>query len=128
MAELAGRSMSMNRTKGSVKRSEKVSRMIDNFMELHNQGYTIPQIAEKFKLSETTVRIHLQEIADNNGVSRDSLLQIVHSQHFMSKIRNSAQMEKEDPKELRRVFESAMNEVTELIKVIDKRLEGERAR
>lgn len=125
MAELAERSMFMNRTNGS-KRSEKVSRMIDNFMELHNEGYTIPEIAKKFNLSETCVRNHLQEIADNNGVSRESLLQIVHSQHFMSKVRNSTQLEKEDPKELRKAFESAMNEVTALIRIVDNRLEGER--
>lgn len=62
---------------GGGKVSERVRLMKENFMQLHNQGYTIPEIAKKYNLGRATVYQHLQEIADANGVSRESLLQQV---------------------------------------------------
>ena len=57
--------------------SESVRLMKENFMKLHTQGYTIPEIAEMYNLGRATVYEHLQEIDDANGVSRESLLQQV---------------------------------------------------
>lgn len=58
----------------SETRTQRVQKLLDNFMELHNQGYSIPKIAEICGVDFSTVYSHLQEIADSNGVSRDELL------------------------------------------------------
>lgn len=60
-----------------AKGSERVRLMKESFMKLHEDGYSIPEIADKFNLNESTVYRHLQDIADANGVTRESLLQIV---------------------------------------------------
>lgn len=60
-----------------ARESERVRLMKENFMRLHNAGYSIPQIAEQHNLDKMTVYRHLQEIADANSVTRESLLQIV---------------------------------------------------
>lgn len=60
-----------------ARESERMRLMKENFMELHNQGLTVPQIAEKYNLGESTVYHKLQEIADANNVSRESLLKVV---------------------------------------------------
>lgn len=60
-----------------ARESERMRLMKENFIELHQQGFTIPEIATKFNLGKATVYHTLQEIADANGVSRESLLQIV---------------------------------------------------
>ena len=57
--------------------SERVRRMKGAFMVLHEEGYTIPEIAKKFDLDFSTVYHHLGSIAADNGVTRESLLQIV---------------------------------------------------
>jgi len=57
--------------------SERTNVMKKQFMALHQDGYYIAEIAKKFELSPATVYRHLQEIADENGVSRHSLLQVV---------------------------------------------------
>lgn len=54
---------------------ERTRQMLDQFMSLHNEGLTIPQIAEHFGISADTVYRNLQDIADANGVSRESLLE-----------------------------------------------------
>ena len=61
----------------AVKVSERVHVMKEEFMTLHNQGYTIPEIAQKYGLSGVTVYRHLGEIASANGVMRDDLLKVV---------------------------------------------------
>lgn len=50
-------------------------------MKCHNEGKTISEIAEIFGVSICTVYNNLQEIADKNKVSRDSLLLRVHKPH-----------------------------------------------
>lgn len=56
--------------------------MKQEFMSLHDAGLGIPAIAKKFDLSVTTVRKHLGDIAETNGVSRESLLEIPHKPHI----------------------------------------------
>lgn len=58
--------------------SERVRRMKENFMSLHGEGKSIKEIAQTFNLSDTTVYHYLGEIASQNGISRESLLQQVH--------------------------------------------------
>lgn len=57
--------------------SERVRRMKQDFISLHEQGYSIPEIAKIHKLAWGTVYRHLQEIADENGVAREELLKVI---------------------------------------------------
>ena len=57
--------------------SERVKRMIANFMELHNKGYSIPQIAAYHHVSFSTVYKNLELIAKQNGMNRQDLLELV---------------------------------------------------
>lgn len=63
------------------KQSERVSIMKENFMKLHNEGYTILEIADKYNIARRTIYSHLNEIAKENGVDRTSLLEIPHKKH-----------------------------------------------
>ena len=55
--------------------SERVKEMMKNFVPLHEEGFTIPEIAEKYSISDSTVYGHLDEIAEQNGyASRVDLL------------------------------------------------------
>ena len=56
------------------KRQESTQTMMEQFLELKEQGYTIPEIAEEFDLSWTTVYNALEEIAQKTGRTRDELL------------------------------------------------------
>lgn len=60
---------------------ERTLRMKASFMQLHEQGLSVKEIAHKFDLASCTVYGCLQEIADANGVSRASLLQIPRAKH-----------------------------------------------
>lgn len=77
----------------SAKTNERTIQMMEQFMELHNQGLSIPEIAKKFDLSDPTVYRHLQEIADKNKTTREELLQVVKtpiSQSFWNRDRQQA--------------------------------------
>lgn len=63
----------------NAKTSERTRMMMSQFMSLHNQGYSISQIAEKFNLSKPTIYKYLEQIAQQEGVSRESLLQEIHT-------------------------------------------------
>ena len=58
--------------------SERVVQMKANFMKLHQEGWSISEIADKYNLSKPTVYRHLESIASQNGVTREVLLQQVH--------------------------------------------------
>lgn len=62
-------------------KDERTSQMIKEYFELYQQGYTPKEVAKKFGLSDFTVYRYLGEIAEENGVTRASLLQIPHSTH-----------------------------------------------
>ena len=70
--------------KSGPKRQERTLQMIKGFLKDHQNGLTIPEIAKKYNLSVTTVRNYLDQIAEENNVSRDSLLERVHPPHYMS--------------------------------------------
>lgn len=61
-----------------AKESERMRLLKENFMELHQQGFSIPEIAEKYNLGSAAIYSYaLQSIADANGVSRQSLLKTI---------------------------------------------------
>lgn len=107
-----------------AKISERALQMMENFMTLHQEGYSIYEIAAMFNLSDFTVKYHLQEIADANGVSRESLLKVVKPR------RNQARYYREEEKrvktnwqELTDNFDSATASVEGIIDTINNILE-----
>lgn len=109
----------------SMKRTEKVSRMMEEFMKLHKEGHSIQEIAAKYELDVSTVYNSLQEIAEKNHVTRESLLKRAYPEHINKEVRKVNSFVKENPKELRESFAKAIKDVEEIIKFVDKRLEGE---
>lgn len=67
-----------------MKENERTLRLRKQFMSLWKKGWTIKQIAEHedIQLNVCTVYANLQRIADDNGVTRDSLLRQPHSAHL----------------------------------------------
>lgn len=99
--------------------SERVVQMKANFMELHEAGLTIQEIADKFHLSRATMYRHLEAIALENGVTRESLLQQVHQTPTYWAKQNHAL--KVDGNQLLAKFDSAqqaLSEITEDITTI----------
>ncbi len=58
-----------------VAKHERTLKMMENFMDLHNNGHSIGEIAKLYNLSVTTVYKSLDRIAKKNGVTRESLLE-----------------------------------------------------
>lgn len=56
---------------------ERTLQMMESFISLHNEGHDINEIAKMFNLAFSTVYKHLGEIAEKNGVTRESLLEKV---------------------------------------------------
>lgn len=55
--------------------------MIEHFMQYHNEGKSVKEIAELCGIAPRTIYSYLGMIAKQNHVSRESLLQIPHKQH-----------------------------------------------
>ena len=107
-----------------ARESEWMRLMKENFMELHQQGFTIPEIAEKYNLGKATVYRSLQEIADANGVSRESLLKVVRTPTERA-YREEAKKVKVNVEELKNGFKEAGNLLDSLIGIIDETLREE---
>ncbi len=104
-------------------RSERVNFLISNFMKFHNDGLSIAEIAKKSAVTTRTVYNYLQEIADKNSVSRESLLEVVHKPHDVSKFGEHKKTPKIDEKvlinrylEVIRTAENLLEEINTLIK------------
>lgn len=87
--------------------SERVKVMKENFIDLHNEGLSISEIAARFKLSGSTVYRYLDEIAKENGTSREDLLQksLYHTQ---------AERLRREEKEAKASFEKVQKELAVL--------------
>lgn len=105
--------------------SERVLAMKKGFMKQHEKGETISEIAEHFNVSIWSIYDHLQEIADENGVTRESLLQRVHKPHEISKINKAREREKINPEELLTKLNESHKNLVEAIETIDDILEKE---
>lgn len=98
--------------------SERVKQLIENFMTYHKKGLSIPEIADEFRLTSRTVYLHLQEIADLNGVDRTSLLTVPHRAHTMSS-RVKKLHEDVNPIELQKDFAEMISVGNEVVSKID---------
>ncbi|MBE6345527.1 MAG: hypothetical protein E7063_07590 [Spirochaetaceae bacterium] len=108
--------------------SQRVIQMKKGFMQLHEDGKSISEIAEVYHLHPRTVYSYLQEIADSNNVTRESLLPVVHKPHEMknSTVRKCYDDDAFDIKEVQASFASAITSVSNVIKKIDNILDNER--
>ena len=107
-----------------AKESERAKLMKQNFMELHNRGLTIPEIAERYDLSKITVYRNLQTVADENGFSRESLLQIIRMPTDKAYAREAKKVSV-DVQQLKEEFKKVKSSITFLIEIIDQTLEQE---
>ena len=109
----------------SIQESERTRVMKENFMALHSEGESITEIANRYNLSRCTVYQHLQEIADANGVTRESLLKIIRipteRQYF-----EEAKRIKVTAEDLGTQFSVANKAIGSLVQLIDTLLEEER--
>lgn len=108
-----------------AKESERMRLVKANFMELHQQGLSIPEIAEKYNLGRATVYHALQTIADANGVSRESLLQIVRKPRERA-YKEEAKKVKVNVSELENGFKEVGNMIDSIINIIDETLREEK--
>ena len=98
----------------NTKRSERVNYMISNFMDWHNAGMSIKEIAEKASVTTRTIYQRLQEIADLNGVSRESLLEVVHKPHEVTATSKRASVSKINADELIARYEAVIQSTNQL--------------
>lgn len=97
------------------KTNERTLRMRNEFMELHRQGLTIPEIAKKFSLTTTTVYANLEKIATDNGVTRKSLLQRVHKEHAPFERTPNVPLKELDPETFNLHVDVAIQEIDKLL-------------
>lgn len=106
------------------KESKETIKMKENFMKLRNSGKTINEIAKICGVTSQSIYRHLQEIADENHVSRDELLSRDRNQHSK---KNEFQQEKEilSTENLRKYFLGILENVDGIILAIDDALKME---
>ena len=109
-----------------ARETERVRLMKENFMRLHEAGYSIVQIAEQYNLGKDTVYRHLQGIADANKVSRESLLQIVRTPSERAIQKEEERKTKVTVEGLRQGFREVGERIDSLIGEIDEVLEYEK--
>lgn len=102
--------------------SERRKRLREGFMEMRGQNKTIEEIAEHFQVSTWTVYHALDDIAKENGVTREDLLYVVQEPHNVAKGGKKGKTENIQPEELREHFYELENVIkgirTEIRKVI----------
>ena len=103
------------------KSTERVVRMKQDFMRLHEEGKTIPEIAKIHHLDFSTVYKYLQEIADENGTTREKLLSRVYDRKISNSKNYSTPKTPNtiDFKKLSKSFDFVLTELNNLITDID---------
>ena len=90
--------------------------MIENFLSHKKEGKTNKEIADMYGLSMWTLHHYLQEIAENNGVTRDDLLDRVHKPYEVTVVSNRKPLEQVDVEEqLIAHFSKMIDEVDKII-------------
>lgn len=106
--------------------SESVIVMKKNFMTLHNQGFSIGEIAKKYNLTAPTIYRHLESIAVENGLEREDLLQVVKSPYSNKGLKREKEKVAFDKGELQKGIKESYNAIQGTIEIIDKILEEEK--
>lgn len=98
-------------------RTQRVENLKKNFMQYHQAGYSIPEIAAEFNVDFSTVYKYLDEIAKENGVTRESLLQNA----SFTKENSPASFRKDriDIEELQKNFDNLNTDLTTIITQLD---------
>ena len=106
------------------KETKETIKMKEEFMELRNSGKTINEIAKICGVTSQCIYNHLQEIADENNVSRDELLSREHKQHSK---KDELQQEEASisVEELKKTFSDMQKNVDDIIVTIDNALKME---
>lgn len=105
--------------------SERVVSMKQHFMEYHEKGYSIPEIAKEFNLGFGTIYRHLQEIADENGTTREELLKIIQTPRSEKTWRKEEEKVKINVKEMEEKFDDLINSIDGLVNKVHEILEEE---
>ena len=103
----------------NFQQSERTLKIKENFIELHNQGLDIKEIAERFNLNLTTIYHSLNEIAEKAGVSRESLLQRPHGPHLGYKRRDYQALATLNSDEYQAHIKSTLAEFDQTIATVD---------
>ena len=103
----------------NFQQSERTLKMKEDFIELHNQGLDIKEIAERFNLNLTTIYHSLNEIAAKAGVSRESLLQRPHGPHLGYRRRDYQAQSALSFDEYRTHAQSTLKEFDQTIATVD---------
>ena len=107
-------------------RDERTLKMMEHYVELHEQGLTPGQIAAKYRISTQVVYLYLQEIADKAGVSRDSLLKQPNAEHAPF-VRQFEPVKPIDTKGFKEKFQAAVDAMAETKEMVGSSLrEAER--
>lgn len=103
---------------------KETKKMKEEFMKLRNSGKTINEIAKICGVTSQCIYNHLQEIADENNVSRDELLSRERNQHSK---KNEPQQKKEilSTENLKKYFLGMLKNVDGIILAIDDALKME---
>ena len=104
--------------------SERVQQLRKNFMKHHKEGKTIKEISEIYNVSTRLIYYILQEIADENNVSRESLLTTPHREHSKNSRKSSRTVELK-PQVIRQNFDTMISNAKGLIDKIDSILQEE---
>jgi transposase len=99
------------------KQQESTRTMMEQFLKLKEHGCTIPEIAEKFGLSWTTVYNALGEIAKENGQTREELLDRPMSPDHSGRV--STKGRKLDLEEFRETANQAKARIEKMEELID---------
>jgi len=104
-------------------KSVRMAELKKNFMKHHEEGKTIKEIAELYNVSKRHIYTSLQDIADENNVSRESLLTNVHKKH--KPLQNTKSAGQINPAEMKENFDGIINNAKIIIKKIDSILQEE---
>ena len=93
------------------KMNERTLQMMNNYVQLWKEGYSVKEIANKFGLTPFTVYNRLEAIAQESGYSREELLQRPHKEHLPHE-RRFEYVKPVDSEAIRTRFLSAIEDVS----------------